>query len=208
MRKSTSTICGANTARTRSMPAPSRPAGGFSRNLFSRSWPPEFLDRNPLEDKTQVEYRLQASDPTTVADPPAQISKDEPNRLQLFFRAYDDDVPTIQEEEIADFCQGAHTSILKQPDRGHRTAAWLDDRLYSFYRETKPFHSDKLHLEASKTGAHATCDPQTSLPTRRGSEDITNYDTGQNKSANLPYRKYDLPLSASSLYKHLKEKVR
>jgi len=211
------------------MPVHSKPVIGSGPEPFQISWPTEFWDdRNPLEAKPHVQHRLELAltptslptgevpsppDPTSDAHPPEQNSKDEPNHLQLFLRAYDDDEPTIQEEEITDFCEGVHPSVLKQADRGQRTSAWLDDRLYSIYCELGPIKYPIPNSEASTKRVQAAPMGLSSPSPGRGwddstSEDATSCSSTKTASATLLYRKYNPPLSASALYEHLMAKVR
>lgn len=204
------------------------PMIGCDLDHLQKFWPTEFSDdRIPPEEQAQVDYTLEASSitpnlpsaevplplqSTSNTDLPGQSSNDEPDRLQLFLQSYDNDDPTIVEEEITEFCAGVHLSVLKQPHRDEQTAAWLDDRLYSFYGQPSSSQASLPDLRASTMEAQATAVARDFQFPERGPKDTTHEDgcrcsTARTASTALPYRKYDPPLTASELHKHLKEKV-
>jgi hypothetical protein len=210
------------------MDAPNTDSG---LGYFQKLWPDVFSDdRNPREAKPLVEERLNtllsAVNPPRdedsllpestyqgYRDPDELEETGEPNRLQLFLRAYDDDTPTVENQEITEFCGDMHPSILGQHGKCQRRAAWLDDRLHSFYSIPQPHSGPVHHAHASASGpVHSIANSSTQIPggKARGSNtgNEASGSNGQVPSAMLPYRQYGPPLSASSLHGHLMKEVR
>jgi hypothetical protein len=192
---------------------------------FQKLWPDVFSeDRNPREAKPLVEERLETLLSTVnpprdedrslpestyqgYRDPDELEETGEPNRLELFLRAYDDDTPTVEDDEIIEFCRDIHPSILGQHGKCQRRVAWLDDRSHSFYKISQQ------HAQASESGSiRSIADSSTKIPEWKAHSfntgDEASSSTAKYPSPKSPYRKYDPPLSASSLHGHLMEEVR
>ena len=201
------------------------PTIGSGLEYYEKLWPNEFSeDRNPEEDSPLVEYRL--ADMLSVIDlsrdeatqPPDSIDQNpvemepfeergEPNRLELFLRAYDNDVPTIEDDEITGFCRGVHPSVLRQREKNQRSTAWLDDRLYLFYGTPESPQTHARHESATIPAVPNASAPKRKENTTTANEEAS-HSSAQGPNTGLPYRKYNSPLSASLLYEHLKEQVR
>lgn len=182
---------------------------------FKKSWPADFADdRKPLEDQFHVQYRLkiladERDPPSTILTNETRIgleqpmnpggSEDgEPNHLVHFLQGVYDRNSTSEEQEILEFCEGAHQSCLNQNNRDQRKAAWLDDRPHSFYQNNLFYLPPPERLEDSSVSQQE--------PTHCGDSD--HHDPTSNEEEDLPFRKYEQPLSAQRLFDNLKEKVR
>jgi hypothetical protein len=214
------------------MPAPPKPISSHCLDYLQKVWPAEFSeDRNPLEEKSHLEYVLHASS-TTInpssheetpledeiqpkqpdVNPSEHISQDGSNRLKLFLQSYDDDNPSIEVEGIMDFCREVRPEILRFPGNVQRRAAWLDDRLYSFYCGSAQAHSPArnskvLTLEAQQQSSAHGIRSLGASPNDISSEHRIGDNTAKSSSASLPYREYELPLSPSALFQQLDQKV-
>ncbi|KAF2178428.1 hypothetical protein K469DRAFT_754507 [Zopfia rhizophila CBS 207.26] len=160
---------------------------------FRKDWPAIFQeDRKPPEEKSYVE----------------DASGD---HLLCFLQDYDEDVPFSEADEVMTFCREVHSSVLRRHDSGQRKAAWLDDRLWSYYKilgTPQTPAQNEANAASERPGRPRTRNTQLQATdtARSFSQDVTDHKITGISASNLPFREYEAPLSAAALFRYLKQK--